>query len=421
MKSLFTAVSLVVLFLQPLLAQDENVPETTDPVKVTPSDKAVMEKAATEKAAAEKAAAEKEAAAQKAATEKAAAEKAAAQKAAQKAAAEKAAAEKEAAEKANSIKTGQEPTNNSFFNSTLPWILTGTSLGSLLTLSILFYRNEKKKKDVIKKIMDGSEPTTLLTTEAMGVFQAFEKRHYDAYNKYVQDRQESYNTLTQSQRDHETTLQHFKEKHNDAMKVIAGKINEILSSSNQHASKTEEHLKTLTPLLSERAEEIQKYKEGHFHQLLRPLLSTFFDIRDDLKNQMASDAEHITSDTLKTLKSYEAEIGIALHDIGLEEISIKPGQKMNTEDHRLWEGLGAARPTNDPALHKTCVRIVKTGYILHSSNDAPDYVVRKATIEQYSSHLATPDEATGNVITENSSITPNSDNQRSSEDPIIQN
>jgi len=385
MKSLFTAASLIVLLLQPLLAQDENAPETTAPVKVTPSEKAVMDKAA-------------------------------AKVTAKKKAAEKAAAVKVAPEQA-----GRKPTNNSFFNSTLPWILTGTFLGSLLTLSILFYRNEKKKKDLIKKIIDGSEPVTLLTTEALDALKQFQNRNDEAYNTYIQGRQEDYNALTQSQRDHETTLEHFKEKHNDAMKVIAAKINEILNSSNQHVSKTEEHLKTLTPLLSERSEDIQKYKEGHFHQLLRPLLSTFFEIRDDLKKQMENEAEHISPDTLKTLTIYEAQIGTALHEIGLDEVSIQPGQKMNAEDHRLWRDLGAARPTNDPALHKTCARVVKTGYILHSSNDAPDYVVRKATIEQYSSHLANPDEGSGNTITEDSNITQPSDNQQSNEDPVIRN
>jgi hypothetical protein len=277
-----------------------------------------------------------------------------------------------------------EKEEGSFIEMTMPWLLVGLSCGVMLAMVFIVYRKEKKSQNVITRLKQGQDPVLLLPEEAIRLLHGFVQRNQQIVDDYTTQRQKDYNALSSSQQEHETTLRHFKDKHNDAMKVIVGKIKSILDSSEQHASKTEKHLGTLTPLLEEKEKEIKNFKKGYHLIQIKQVLSSFFKIRDELKADLLTNSDSLPDSIKESLAHYESEIGHAFHEMGIEEIQIAPGMLMQDIEARLWQDLGASETTSDIQKHRTCAHVLQTGYVLNSSPSLPPYVVRKAKVKQYS-------------------------------------
>jgi hypothetical protein len=424
MKSLFTAVSLVVLFLQPLLAQDENAPETTAPVKVTPSEKAVMEKAAAEKAVAAKVAAKKEAAA-KVAAKKAAAEKAAEKVAAEKAAkasaaeavAQKAAAEKKAAadkvakEKAEAstlalISQTAEKNRESQKTGLSMWVYVvfGSAIGALLSIVAIFFLYRKQNKTIklqhrehvnklsadcerklrensltINDLKEGVGGVKLLDDEAILLLKRFE---HD--NKVVHE-----NVLRTAAANKEVTDK-FKESLNANLGGLVQNIRSVMETAAADAKKTKDYLDVIVPQMEENKAENERLKKGYNVQLIGPLLESFFLLRDNLQEHIAyiqsqfAQGSRATSDEgLQYLIDLESEIAHSIHGVGLDEIKFFNGDNMREYPQVLWTTTPVAQNNQNQELHGRCALTKRIGYKQRKEGTGDVYIVRKATVQLY--------------------------------------
>ena len=429
MKSLFTAASLIVLLLQPLLAQDENAPETTTPVKVTPSEKAVMDKAAAKKAAADKAAAEKaaaeKAAAEKAAAEKAAAEKAAAEKAAaEKAAAEKAAAEKAAAEKAAAVKAAKDASDKAELSTRAPvkqaieknresqktglsmwiYVVFGSAIGALLSIVAIFFLYRKQNKTTklqhrehvnklsadyerqlsekvltINSFVDGTGGVKLLDEQAISLLKAFE---HD--NKVMHE-----NVLRTATANKEVTDK-FKESLNANLGGLVQNIRSVMETAAADAKRTKEYLDVIVPQMEENKAENERLKKGYNVQLIGPLLESFFLLRDNLQEHIAyvqsqfAQGSRATSDEgLQYLIDLESEIAHSIHGVGLDEIKFFNGDNMREYPQVLWTTTPVAQNNQNQELHGRCALTKRIGYKQRKEGTGDAYIVRKATVQLY--------------------------------------
>jgi hypothetical protein len=424
MKSLFTAASLIVLLLQPLLAQDENAPETTAPVKVTPSEKAVMEKAAAEKAVAAKVAAKKEAAA-KVAAKKAAAEKAAEKVAAEKAAkasaaeavAQKAAAEKKAAadkvakEKAEAstlalISQTAEKNRESQKTGLSMWVYVvfGSAIGALLSIVAIFFLYRKQNKTIklqhrehvnklsadcerklrensltINDLKEGVGGVKLLDDEAILLLKRFE---HD--NKVVHE-----NVLRTAAANKEVTDK-FKESLNANLGGLVQNIRSVMETAAADAKKTKDYLDVIVPQMEENKAENERLKKGYNVQLIGPLLESFFLLRDNLQEHIAyiqsqfAQGSRATSDEgLQYLIDLESEIAHSIHGVGLDEIKFFNGDNMREYPQVLWTTTPVAQNNQNQELHGRCALTKRIGYKQRKEGTGDVYIVRKATVQLY--------------------------------------
>jgi len=425
MKSLFTAASLIVLLLQPLLAQDENAPETTAPVKVTPSEKAVMEKAAAEKAAAEKAAAVKaaaeKAAAEKAAAVKAAAEKAAAEKAAkasaaeavaQKAAAEKkAAADKVAKEKAEAstlalISQTAEKNRESQKTGLSMWVYVvfGSVIGALLSIVAIFFLYRKQNKtiklqhrehvnklsaDYERKLRENSLTINDLK-EGVGGVKLLDDEAILLLKRFEQDNERVHQNVERTANANKEITDKFKESLNVNLGGLVQDIRSVMETAAADAKKTKEYLGVIVPQMEENKAENERLKKGYNVQLIGPLLESFFLLRDNLQEHIAyiqsqfAQGSRATSDEgLQYLIDLESEIAHSIHGVGLDEIKFFNGDNMREYPQVLWTTTPVAQNNQNQELHGRCALTKRIGYKQRKEGTGDVYIVRKATVQLY--------------------------------------
>ena len=440
MKSLFTAASLIVLLLQPLLAQDENAPETTAPVKVTPSEKAVMEKAAAEKAAAEKAAAVK-AAAEKAAAVKAAAEKAAAEKAAaEKAAAVKAAAEKAAAEKAAKASAAEavaqkaaaekkaaadkvakekaEASTLALISQTAEknresqktglsmwvYVVFGSVIGALLSIVAIFFLYRKQNKtiklqhrehvnklsaDYERKLRENSLTINDLK-EGVGGVKLLDDEAILLLKRFEQDNERVHQNVERTANANKEITDKFKESLNVNLGGLVQNIRSVMETAAADAKRTKEYLDVIVPQMEKNEAENERLKKGSNVQLIGPLLESFFLLRDNLqehieyiRSQSSEASRSINDESLQYLLVLESEISRSIHGVGLDEIKFLKGDDMKEAKQVLWTATPVAQNVQDQKLHGCCAVTKRIGYIQRKEGAEDGYIIRKATVQRY--------------------------------------
>lgn len=296
------------------------------------------------------------------------------------------------------------PQEGSRADSALPWciaILMAGIAGAAATYILLLTKQDRNFKALRQRVIDGSEPVHLLPEEATRLIREF-KEHVTAGARHFDESVKAQRAeVERIVRDAEVSSQEAREETRRTVDTFKASLNGMLESltkfmekvvhdtSNAHsqALETKEYAKNVADLIHAKESEIARLKEGYDLHLIAPLTKAFMKIRDDLHAM----APHIKDDQiLRHLGDLDHKIVSALTELRIEEIKIP--DKPHDLSSRLWESLGAAEDTPDPALHGMRARIKERGYLLKMPNGEP-HIIRKAVVVVYSCQkLAEPRE-----------------------------
>ena len=267
----------------------------------------------------------------------------------------------------------------------IPWY---AAVLLLLAVGGLLVQNRQLRKQGLyfdklrTRVLEAKEPVRLLDLESQQLLLEAKKQ----FDDQILSSKEHIN----ASRDQTLTLVgDFKQKLetalNGIMRAVSSELAKVVthtSTAQDEAKQTRELLGATNDLIDRKDKQIQKLQEGYQASLLKPLLLSFMEIKDDLGKEIADSKD---SQAAVAFSSAVKQIEMAFDKIGVIQTEISAEQDPEALPSHFWEAFPAAQVTDRADLHGKVFRVAKPGYhtILPGTAERNDYVLRKAVVIRY--------------------------------------
>ena len=260
--------------------------------------------------------------------------------------------------------------------------ITGSLLLAALTSiwSVGWYRQTLKKR-----FRDGDEESSLLlTAEARELIDDQRSVIRESAGRIIQLE----NQINRLVKGHSETIQiivdDFKSKLNKAFESLAVQMQNVVDSSEvakNEVAKSGKVLEQTVQLLDKKEKEISILKEGFQKALIKPVILSYIEMRDDFVSELGQIIDDGFSSSLK--KNVE-KVDVVLNKIGMIKMEV-PEDPHSLPSH-FWDTLEAAKVTGNESINGKTSRVVRDGYyskIIDANGQPHDIVFRKAIVEIY--------------------------------------
>lgn len=264
-------------------------------------------------------------------------------------------------------------------------LLVGITGSLMLAAVTSLWSVGKYRKTLHKRFREGDkESTLLLAAEGLELIDD-QQRFIQECNGRIIHIENQINGLMEGHRETtKTIVQDFKSKLNQAFESFAVSLQKVADSSDiakNEVAKSGKVLEQTLQLLDKKEKEISDLKEGFQKAIMKPLILSFIEMRDDFVKELG----HIQDEGISSsLKKNADKVDVALNKLGMIKMDI-PADPHSLPGH-FWDTLEAAKVTKDESLQGKTSRVVRDGYyskVEDGNGGAHDVVFRKATVEIY--------------------------------------
>lgn len=267
----------------------------------------------------------------------------------------------------------------------IPWY---AAVLLLLAVGGLLFQNRQLRKQGLyfdklrTRVLEAKEPVRLLDLESQQLLLEAKKQFDDQIRSSKEQinasRDQTLAVVSDFKQKLETAL-------NGIMRAVSGELAKVVthtSTAQDEAKQTRELLGATTDLIDRKDKQIQKLEEGYQASLLKPLLLSFMEIKDDLVREEADSRDN---DAKAAFSAAIRQIEMAFDKIGVIQTRVGAEQDPETLPSHYWDALPAAEVTDRADLHGKVFRIAKPGYhvALPGSDERNGYVLRKTVVIRY--------------------------------------